>query len=113
MQPSKITKTKNNSLQLRWDNGHLSEFPLNLLRNECPCAQCKGETLLLGKTYKPMKLPLFTPGMFDLKKINLVGNYAIQLSWGDNHDTGIYSWSYLLELESKQLTNTENNGQKP
>jgi DUF971 family protein len=27
-----------------------------------------------------------------------VGNYAVQITWGDAHDTGIYSWEYLRSL---------------
>jgi DUF971 family protein len=27
-----------------------------------------------------------------------VGNYAVRLVFDDRHDTGIYSWDYLLEL---------------
>lgn len=84
---------------MTWDDGHDVVFPLKLLRDECPCAGCKGETLLLGKHFAPTKLPILTPGMYDLKKLELVGNYAFQIAWGDGHDTGIYSWEYLTALE--------------
>ncbi len=30
--------------------------------------------------------------------MNAVGNYAVQLDWTDGHQTGIYSWDYLLKL---------------
>jgi DUF971 family protein len=30
--------------------------------------------------------------------INPVGNYALQLSFDDGHDSGIYSWTYLEQL---------------
>lgn len=33
-----------------------------------------------------------------IKKIEPVGNYAIQLVFDDGHDSGIYSWEYLYEL---------------
>ena len=29
----------------------------------------------------------------------LVGNYAIRFEFSDGHSTGIYSWSYLREIE--------------
>jgi DUF971 family protein len=38
------------------------------------------------------------PGKYDLKSIAPVGSYAIQLSWGDGHATGLYSWDYLRQL---------------
>ena len=27
-----------------------------------------------------------------------MGNYAVKISFDDGHDTGIFSWVYLLEL---------------
>ena len=34
--------------------------------------------------------------------IKPVGNYALQLVFDDDHDTGLYSWSYLHELCTQQ-----------
>jgi DUF971 family protein len=31
----------------------------------------------------------------------LVGNYAIRIRFSDGHDTGIYSWSYLREIDPR------------
>lgn len=33
-----------------------------------------------------------------IKKIELVGNYAIRILYTDAHDTGIYTWQYLHDL---------------
>jgi DUF971 family protein len=32
----------------------------------------------------------------------LIGNYALRLSFSDGHDRGIYPWSYLRELADQQ-----------
>ena len=32
----------------------------------------------------------------------LVGNYAIRVSFSDGHDTGLYSWEYLREIDPSQ-----------
>ena len=37
-----------------------------------------------------------------IKHIEAVGNYAIKLNFDDGHDSGIYSWEYLLELCEQQ-----------
>ena len=29
----------------------------------------------------------------------LVGNYAIRITFSDGHDTGIFSWEYLREID--------------
>jgi DUF971 family protein len=34
--------------------------------------------------------------------IETVGEYAIQITWKDGHNTGIYSWEYLQELDKGQ-----------
>ena len=33
-----------------------------------------------------------------ITNIQPVGNYAVQLTFSDGHDTGLYSWEYLYEL---------------
>ncbi|HEB66629.1 MAG TPA: DUF971 domain-containing protein, partial [Gammaproteobacteria bacterium] len=38
----------------------------------------------------------------NIDKIEQVGNYAIQLFFDDNHDTGIYSWATLYDLGKNQ-----------
>ena len=37
-----------------------------------------------------------------IKQIESVGNYAIKLNFDDGHDSGIYSWEYLLKLGEQQ-----------
>jgi DUF971 family protein len=85
-------------LRITWDDGHVSVLPIKLLRDECPCAGCKGE-VLFGKVYKPAPLSVFQEGMYELVSLTAVGQYAIQAVWKDGHDTGIYSWEYLRALE--------------
>lgn len=85
-------------LRITWDDEHISVLPIKLLRDECPCAGCKGE-VLFGKVYKPVPLLFFQEGMYKLVSLSAVGQYAIQAVWGDGHDTGIYSWEYLRALE--------------
>jgi len=37
-------------------------------------------------------------GNLELRNLEQVGNYALGLSWGDAHETGIYSFRYLRAL---------------
>lgn len=104
--PVEITLTPERELKFTWSDGHVVRFALQYLRDECPCAGCKGETGLLGVHYAPMQLNVMTPGMYDLKSVQPVGNYAIALHWGDGHTTGIYSWEYLLNLEKEKTGRT-------
>jgi DUF971 family protein len=85
-----------NEFSLLWDDGHKCIIPLRMLRDQCPCAGCQGETILL-KTYKPEIQPEL-PGKYTLKGAAQVGNYALQFTWGDGHNTGIYTWVNLRSL---------------
>ena len=101
-------KTK---LFIKWDDESESRIDLKYLRDECPCANCKGETILL-KTYKPSKLSIVNPEMYKINDIQPVGGYAIQITWKDRHNTGIYSWEYLKKLDKDQ-SNRKNPGSNP
>lgn len=37
-------------------------------------------------------------GDLELREIERVGNYALGLTWGDGHSTGIYTWRHLRAL---------------
>jgi len=97
MKPVKVKKEKEDILSITWDDLAVTEYSLKKLRDECPCAGCQGETILF-KTYEPVKTGIDLPGKYELKSITPIGNYALQLVWGDGHDTGIYSWEYLRTL---------------
>jgi DUF971 family protein len=76
-------------MEITWEDGHVSPFPHEILRGYCPCAQCQGHG---GKI-------AFVPGGdLTLLEIRQVGNYALQLTWGDRHDSGIYTFRYLRSL---------------
>jgi DUF971 family protein len=36
---------------------------------------------------------------FELRSWNLVGGYALQPTWADGHNTGIYSYQYLRRID--------------
>lgn len=76
-------------LVVTWSDGHVSDFPYAYLRGWCPCAQCQGH----GGQRRYIHAD-----NTDLVNIAVVGNYALSASWGDGHDTGIYSYQYLREL---------------
>ena len=108
MSPKKIKLIDKNKLFIQWDEDSESTIPLKYLRDECPCATCKGETVLL-KTYRPARPAHSVPGMYEIKDIQQVGGYAIQITWRDGHNTGIYSWEYLRKLDNDQQSGSSQN----
>lgn len=99
--PHKIFRSGESALALEWEDGKTSVLSFQLLRDNCPCASCAGESVLF-QSYKP-KIRLEQPGMYDLKSIQAVGNYAIVLLWADGHNTGIFSWDLLNRLCTENL----------
>lgn len=96
MKPKQI-KAGGGALEIIWSDDTSWSIPLQYLRDECPCAGCKGETILLH-TYRPVNDQPKTPEMYRLRAIQPVGGYALQITWQDGHDSGIYSWEYLKQL---------------
>ena len=96
--PKKIKLNKEKqTLDITWNNGRTINYPLSFLRDESPDAGNKGETILWKHIPAPPKGPE-KPGKYEIEKIEMVGNYAIQIRWKDGYDYGIYSWDLLLRL---------------
>jgi len=108
MNALKIELIEKKFLNIKWENETESKIPLKYLRDECPCAGCKGETILL-KTYRPPAQQVNTPGRYAINNIETVGDYAVQIRWKDGHNTGIYTWDYLVKLDKGQDQNESQN----
>jgi DUF971 family protein len=83
-------------IALVWSDGCECFFGLEQLRRACPCAVCQGEADVLGMVDRPVLE--YKPESFILSRIQLVGGYALQPTWGDGHGTGLYSFSYLRRM---------------
>ncbi len=89
-----IYKVDEKTLGLSWSDGWESAIPVRLLRLGCPCAECVDE--ISGKrTLDPARVPE------DVKPVTIqpVGAYALKFVWSDGHDSGIYSFDTLRELD--------------
>ena len=104
--PTAIERPKPYLLRLSWDDGTVATVTLEKFREECPCALCKGETIM-GTTYF-VGIKQFSPGMNELVSLVPVGNYGVQASWKDGHDSGIYTWENLRTIAlSHKLSDAE------
>ncbi|HMU44249.1 MAG TPA: DUF971 domain-containing protein [Ignavibacteriaceae bacterium] len=110
MKPIQIKVTEKKFLKIKWDDYSESKIELKYLRDECPCASCKGETILL-RSYRPPRPAILSPEMYLISSIEMVGDYAVQIKWKDGHDTGIYSWDYLRLLDTSQNSEEKQNYQ--
>ena len=101
LKPVGITADRQKRIMtINWNDGHTSEIPFTLLRNACPCAECRGGHENMGADPEP---ELFTAPDEDipatrLENVEAVGTYGITPVWEDGHHYGIYSWSFLRKL---------------
>jgi DUF971 family protein len=96
MIPSNIVvHQQSKALELSYENGKTYRLPFELLRVLSPSAEVQGhgpgqETLQTGK--RDVLIASLEP----------VGHYALKPSFSDGHDSGLYSWDYLLFLCENQ-----------
>ncbi|MBV2218333.1 MAG: DUF971 domain-containing protein [Diaphorobacter sp.] len=78
-------------LEVTFSDGAHFRIPFELMRVYSPSAEVQG--------HGPGQQVLQT-GKRDvtLTRLEPVGNYAVQPTFSDGHDSGIFSWDYLYEL---------------
>jgi len=86
---------KSRILDISFSDGKTFQFSCEFLRVHSPSAEVSGhspgqEVLQTGKK------------MVNIRKIEPVGNYAIQLNFTDGHNTGLYSWDLLYNYGLNQ-----------
>jgi len=99
--PQGIKINKNEKqLAIHWQDGHESSYSFTLLRNACPCAECRGGHANMGDTPPPevFTMPEEESPRTTLEDVEAVGGYAITLYFQDGHHFGIYNWKYLRVL---------------
>lgn len=95
-QPTEIKlHQKSRVLEVAFADGKVFRLPCEFLRVYSPSAEVRGhgpgqEVLQVGKQD------------VDITKIEPVGHYAVQLTFSDGHDTGIFSWDLLYDYGVRQ-----------
>ncbi len=90
-----VVHAKSRVLDVAFQGGERYRIPFELMRVYSPSAEVQGhgpgqETLQTGKRD------------VTISRVEPVGHYAIQPSFSDGHDTGIFTWDYLRFLGSQQ-----------
>lgn len=89
---------KAQQLEIRWKDGHTSIFPLFGLRKNCPCVMCRGGHDKMNQ-FQPQAFFLKDPPTININDLKVTGNHAIQIFWSDGHNSGMYRWETLRELD--------------
>ena len=95
-QPTSITvHQQSRVLEVGFADGAQFRIPFELMRVYSPSAEVQGH----GPGQEVLQTGKREVGLNGLEQI---GNYAVQPSFSDGHDTGIFSWDYLHFLGSQQ-----------
>jgi DUF971 family protein len=95
-QPTAITvHQQSRVLEVSFADGAEFRIPFELMRIYSPSAEVQGhgpgqEVLQTGKRE------------VELVELEAVGNYAVQPTFSDGHNTGLFTWDYLYFLGSQQ-----------
>ena len=110
--PNKIKRVKTidpqgiergSGLEITWSTGEEIAYRSDFLRRYCPCADCKQNknNNLPPQAKKKKRFNVISSSeteAINLIKIWPIGNYALGIQWGDNHNAGIYTYELLKEL---------------
>jgi DUF971 family protein len=101
IKPVHLDLDKEKGLTVAWNDGTESFYSITRLRKLSPSADARqlrediknNPLTVLPASAVSDGTPLTALGA------EMIGNYAIRISFSDGHDTGIYSWRYLREIE--------------
>ena len=93
IEPREISQESDSLLRITWADGRVCDYQAADLRRACPCAQCVNEWTG-QRTLRPEAIS----DEVEIKDLSIVGRYALNFRWSDNHETGIYSFQYLRDL---------------
>ncbi len=89
MIPDSVKLIKNKKVQFYYENGQCLILNAEFIRACSPSAENKNHAKNPDvKRFKGV----------GISKIEKVGNYALRFIFDDGHDTGIYSWEYIIEI---------------
>ncbi len=82
-------------LEITWGDAASRRYDAKRLRCECGCAGCVDERTGV----RTLNIEAVADDI-GINQVELVGNYALKLSFSDGHDTGIFSWDRLYRMQA-------------
>jgi len=102
VKPRKLDLDRERGLTVTWSDGRVSIYPIAYLRKMSPSAEARELRENLEQNplaVLPASATSSDSGPLRAEGAELVGNYAVRLRFSDGHDTGIYSWAYLRQID--------------
>lgn len=87
-----IEQIDNYTFSITWNDQFVSNYNLNLLQQNCPCAQCQvNPKPIIDKDVRATK-------------INGIGRYALKIHYTSGCSLGIYTYALLRTLSKEHKT---------
>jgi DUF971 family protein len=90
--PLEIIGLNRPDITLVWEDEHRTTYTARELRLLCRCAHCVEEM-----SGRQLLDPAKVPAQLFIRGIEMVGGYAIHVSFSDGHNTGIFHFRRLRE----------------
>jgi DUF971 family protein len=101
IRPIHLDLQRDHGLTVHWNDGRESFYPVVYLRKMSPSADARELREQMARnplTVLPSSA-VSGAGPLTATGAELVGRYAVRIRFSDGHDTGIYSWDYLREID--------------
>lgn len=93
IEPLQIKEESDKEISIQWSDDAETKYFAAQLRRACPCASCvnewTGEKILKDENISDET---------SFSNVSLVGRYALNFRFSDDHETGIYTFPYLRKL---------------
>lgn len=102
--PTSLDLDRKTGLRVLWSDGAESFYPVAYLRRMSPSAEMREfreEQARNPLTVLPRGM---SGGAIEATDAELVGNYAVRITFSDGHQTGIFTWAYLREIDPDRTT---------
>jgi len=97
--PAHLDLRKDQGLEVVWSDGRRSFYPIGWLRRMSPSADARELRKQIAKNPLTVLPASVSGGPLVATGAELVGNYAIRITFSDGHATGLYSWEYLRKID--------------
>jgi DUF971 family protein len=102
VRPVRLDLQRDAALTIAWSDGRVSVYPIAYLRQRSPSAEAKAwqeEQRRNPLAVMPAAMASAAGRPLSAESAELVGKYALRIRFSDGHDTGIYTWPYLREID--------------
>ena len=97
IEPTQIVEESDRAISIKWSDDAETVYNAPQLRRNCPCASCvnewTGEKIIKDENIADD---------LTFSRITIVGRYALNFIFSDEHDTGIFSYKFLRDLSERK-----------